>query len=275
MTLKINSILFCAGALALCTFGLPAQADQLDAVKAAGLLKCGVGSQYKPYSFVEDPKTRKFVGYDVEICDAIAKEIGVKPELVFITGATRVTDLQQGRTDIALANLTNSVERAKLVDFSHNYMVTSVKVVVPTNAQITSFANLSGKRISGTDGSNLEAKVPKAISGAQLKIFPSPANAFLALEQGKVDAMAGDETTLIGLIGKQIDKYKILEQPVTNDQIGVGVRKNEPRILSAVNKTLSDLEQSGKADEIFNRWFGDHSELKMKRSFKFAPFQPS
>lgn len=275
MKLKINALLACTGFSALCAASLPAQADQLDTIKSAGALKCGVGSQYKPYSFVEDPKTRKFVGYDVEICDAIAKEIGVKPELVFITGATRVTDLQQGRTDIALANLTHSPERAKLVDFSHNYMVTSVKVAVPATSGIGSFANLSGKRISGTDGSNLEAKLPKVVSGAQLKIFPSPANAFLALEQGKVDAMTGDETTLIGLIGTQTDKYRVLDQAVTNDQIGIGVRKDEARVLAAVNKTLAELEQSGKGDELFNRWFGDRSELKMKRSFKFAPFQPS
>lgn len=275
MTPKLHTLLACTGFAALCATSMAAQADQLDSIKAAGVLKCGVGSQYKPFSFVADPKTRKFVGYDVDICDAVAKEIGVKPELVFITGSTRVTDLQQGRTDVALANLTNSPERAKLVDFSHNYMVASVKVVVPASASIKSFADLTGKRISGNDGSNLEMKLPKVINGGQLKVFPSPANAFLALEQGKVDAMAGDETTLIGLIGTQTAKYTILEQPVTSDQIGIGVRKNEPRMLAIVNKTLADLEQSGKAVEIFNRWFGDQSELKMKRSFKFTPFQPS
>lgn len=275
MKLKLNSMLACAGFTALCAVSMTARADQFDAIKAAGVLKCGVGSQYKPFSFVADPKTRKFVGYDVDICDAIAKDMGVKPELVFITGATRVTDLQQGRTDIALANLTNSPERAKLVDFSHNYMMTNVKVVVPTSSTIKSFADLSGKRISGNDGSNLEMKLPKVISGAQLKVFPTPANAFLALEQGKVDAMAGDETTLIGLIGTETGKYRILDQSVSSDQVGIGVRKNEPRVLAAVNKTLTDLEQSSKATEIFNRWFGNQSELKMKRSFKFAPYQPS
>lgn len=272
---KTTFTLAIAGIAALCAFSSAASADQLDTIKAAGQLKCGVGSQYKPYSFVADPKTRKFVGYDVEICDAIAKEIGVKPELVFITGATRVTELQQGRTDIALANLTNSPERAKLIDFSHNYMVTSVKVAVPAGSAIKSVAELSGKRVSGNDGSNLEMKLPKVVTGVQLKVFPSPANAFLALEQGKVEGMAGDETTLIGLIGTQTDKYRILEQPVSNDQIGIGVRKNEERLLAAVNKTLTDLENSGKADSIFNQWFGSSSELKMKRSFKFTPYKPS
>lgn len=257
-------------------FGLAlsaAHADQLDSIKSAGSLKCGVGSQYKPFSFVLDPKTRKFVGYDVDICEAVAAKLGVKPELVFITGATRVTDLQSGRTDIALANLTHTPERAQLVDFSSNYFASEVKVMVPASSSIKSFADLTGKRIAGISGSNHEVKVPKVITGADLKVFPSPANAYLALEQGKVESMVGDETTLIGLIGAQQGKWRILDQPVDTQQIGIGVRKGEPRMLAAVNDTLADLEKAGKGAQIFDQWFGKDSELKMKRSFTFAPYK--
>ena len=253
--------------------GTAARADQLDGIKAAGSLKCGVGSQYKPFSYVQDPKTRKFVGYDVEICEAVAAKIGVKPELVFITGATRVTDLQSGRTDIALANLTHTPERAQLVDFSNNYFASDVKVMVPASSSIKGFADLAGKRIAGISGSNHEVKVPKVITGGDLKVFPSPANAYLALDQGKVEAMVGDETTLIGLVGGQQDKWRILDQPVDTQQIGVGVRKGEARMLAAVNDTLAELEKTGKATQIFDQWFGKDSELKMKRSFSFAPFK--
>ena len=105
MTLKIQAICMSAAAALLGLAGTTAHADQLDTIKAAGVLKCGLASQYKPFSFVEDPKTRKFVGYDVDICDAIAAKMGVKPEFVFITGATRVTDLQSGRTDIEVVAL--------------------------------------------------------------------------------------------------------------------------------------------------------------------------
>lgn len=258
---------------ALIALSAPAHADQLDTVKAAGVLKCGVGAQYKPFSFVEDPKSRKFVGYDVDICDAVAAKIGVKPELVFITGATRIPDLQSGRTDIALANLTHTPDRAKLVDFSNNYFATDVKVMVPASSPIKNFADLSGKRMAGISGSNHEVKVPKVIKDVDLKVFPSPANAFLALEQGKVESMVGDETSLIGVIGANRDKWRILDQSVDVQQIGIGVRQGEPRMLAVVNDTLTDLEKSGKAAQIFDQWFGKDSELKMKRSFTFAPYK--
>lgn len=225
MKRMIQAMSMGAAAALLCLAAGAARADQLDSVKAAGALKCGVGSQYKPFSFVQDPKSRKFVGYDVDICEAVAAKIGVKSELVFITGATRVTDLQSGRTDIALANLTHTPERAQLVDFSNNYFASDVKVMVRASSSIKSFAELTGKRMAGISGSNHEVKVPKVVAGVDLKVFPSPANAYLALEQGKVESMVGDETTLIGLIGAQQGKWRILDQPVDTQQIGIGVRK--------------------------------------------------
>ena len=273
MKSKIRAIHLGELAVLLGVAGTAAHADQLDDIKASGVLKCGVGSQYKPFSFVEDPKTRKFVGYDVDICDAVAARIGVKPELVFITGATRITDLQSGRTDIALANLTHTPERAELVDFSDNYFSVPVKVMVPASSSIKSFADLPGKRMSGISGSNHEVKVPKVAKGVDLKVFPSPANAFLALEQGKVESMVGDETTLLGLIGTKHNQWRILDQPVDVQQIGIGVRKGEARVRAAVNETLADLEKSGKAAQIFDHWFGKDSDLKMKREFVFAPYK--
>ena len=51
------------------------------------------------------------------------------------------------------------------------------------------------------------------------------------------------------------------------------VRKGEPRMLAAVNETLTELEKSGKATQIFDHWFGKDSDLKMKRTFTFAPYK--
>lgn len=254
-------------------FAQPAAGEGLAAIRAAGVLKCGVGFEFKPFSFTQDPKTRQLVGYDVDICNAIAAKIGVKPELVPITGATRVTDLQSGRTDIALANLTNNPERARVIDFSNNYFAVDAKVMVPSTSPIKNFADMAGKRMSGVSGAQLEIKVPRMIQNVDLKVMPSPANAFLALEQGKVDAMAADETALLGLIGAQQGKWRILDESLDRQQIGIGVRKGEPHLLAAVNDTLTDLEKSGKAAQIFDQWFGAHSDLKMKRAFTFAPYK--
>lgn len=149
--------------------------------------------------FRGEPKTRKFVGYDVDICDAIAAKMGVKPEFVFITGATRVTDLQSG-PHRHRAGQSHPRAGARDGGLQQQLLCRSGEGRGPGGFADQELADLTGKRMSGTSGSNLEIKMPKVTKGVDLKAFPSPANAFLALEQGKVEAMAGDETTLLGLI---------------------------------------------------------------------------
>lgn len=261
--------------LGLLGFVVTAQAGQLTQIKTAGVLKCGVAAGYEPFSFVGDSGSRKLVGYDVDICHAIADHIGVKPELVFVTGGTRIPDLVQGRTDIALANLTHNAQRAKVVDFSYNYLASSVKVAVRASSDAHTFADLAGKKISGTAGIGIQAKIDRKIDNAKVHVFQSLANAFLALKQGKVAAMAADYTSLRGLIGDKTDKFRLLEQPLDIQQIGIGIRKGSGELKQAVNDTLIQLEKSGKAQEIFDRWFGKNSPLKLKRDFKFAPYQAS
>src|SRR5580698_1408431 len=171
---KLSAVLAVLTLLVPGAFAQQAQNDGLATIQAAGVLKCGVGFEYKPFSFPQDPKTRQLVGYDVDICNAIAAKIGVKPQLVPITGATRVTDVQSGRTDIALANLTHTPERAELIDFSNNYFAVDAKIMVPASSFINSFSDLGGKRISGVSGAQLEVKIPRMIQGVDLKVMPSP-----------------------------------------------------------------------------------------------------
>src|SRR6218665_2094675 len=61
-----------------------ASADEIGTIKARGTLICGVGSNTVPFSYIEDPQTRKNVGYDIDLCEAVAKTLGVKPELKFV-----------------------------------------------------------------------------------------------------------------------------------------------------------------------------------------------
>src|SRR5262249_36101978 len=94
------SLLLCASA----------HADELDTVKKKGELICGVLGTDEPNSFV-DPGTRTIIGYEVDLCKAIAKQIGVKLTIKQLAVAARIPELQQGRVDILAAALTHTHER--------------------------------------------------------------------------------------------------------------------------------------------------------------------
>ena len=104
-----------------------AHADQLADIKKKGEIVVGVLGTDEPNSFV-DPKTREIVGYEVDLVNAIAKKIGVKPVFKQIAVAARIPELQQGHVDLLAASLTHNKEREAQIDFSLTTFVTGQKV---------------------------------------------------------------------------------------------------------------------------------------------------
>ncbi|HEY4067672.1 MAG TPA: transporter substrate-binding domain-containing protein, partial [Burkholderiaceae bacterium] len=84
-----------AGALAQ----QPACADQLADVKARGTLVCGVLGSFEPFGYT-DTASRAVVGYDVDVCNAVARHLGVKAEVKPVSIEARISELQQGRMDL-------------------------------------------------------------------------------------------------------------------------------------------------------------------------------
>ena len=244
-----------------------AQADQLDDIRAAGVLVCGVPSNYVPFSFLENGNERTPVGFDVDVCNAIAAHIGVTPELRYVTGASRIPDLTAGRIDIATAALTITPERAQQVDFSIPYFRTGVRVAVPNSSEITALDQLDGRRIAVPESGMASMIVAERYPDATTVGFPNPANTFLALQRGMVQAMAGDESTLLGQMSGAPGEYHLLDGILTDDWLGVGLRKDEPALRAAVNEALLGMEADGSAVASFDRFFGAATPMQMERSF--------
>ena len=263
--MKKLSILLAGTSLALGVGA--AQADQLDDIREAGVLVCGVPSNYVPFSYLESDNDRTPVGFDVDVCNAIAEHLGVTPELRYVTGASRIPDLTAGRIDIATAALTITPERAQQVDFSIPYFRTGVRVSVPNDSDITEMDQLNGHRIAVPESGMASMIVEERFPDSAAVGFPTPANTFLALQRGMVQAMAGDETTLLGQMSGAPGEYHLLDGFLTDDWLGVGVRKGEGALLEAVNEALLGMEADGSAVASFNRFFGADTPMGMERNF--------
>jgi len=114
MRFRFAAAAFAAAALLA---GTAVHADQLDDIKKKGQLVVGVLGTDEPTTFI-DPKTREIIGYEVDLVNAIAKKIGVKPVLKQIAVAARIPELQQGHVDLVAAGLTHNKEREPQIDFS-------------------------------------------------------------------------------------------------------------------------------------------------------------
>jgi polar amino acid transport system substrate-binding protein len=253
----------------------PVYADQLADIKARGTVVCGVLGSFEPFGYT-DITTRAVVGYDVDMCAAIAKHMGVKFEVKPVAIEARIPELQQGRIDILAAGLGYSAQRAEQVDFSSGYYISEHKLSVKADKGYASRNDLAGKRISFTKGGITEGFVKATVPNAVLVGFEDTPTAFTALAQGKVDAFSVSEVVahrLISKLGANASQLKIIEPAVGKETWGLGVKKGETALLKVVNDSLQTMETSGEALQIFDKWLGAKTMYDMKRSFKIEPIK--
>ncbi len=251
--------------------GATAHADQLADVKKKGELVVGVLGTDEPNSFI-DPKTRELVGYDVDLGRAIAQKIGVKPVFKQITVAARIPELQQGHVDLLAASFTHTKEREAQVDFSLTTLITGQKVLVKKSSGIKDVPDLAGKRVVTVKGGTQEPNIKKAVPTATVITFETAPQAFVALQQGKGSGFVNDEISLVralNQLGGERENYTLLPTNLSEEPLAIGIRKGETELKKTVDEALRELESSGKANILYEQWYGQSSALKLPpRTFK-------
>ena len=269
--MRIPFILKTVSAALIAVASLAAHADQLSDIKKKGEIVIGVLGIDEPNSFI-DPKTREFIGYEIDLAKAIAAKIGVKPVFKQIAVAARIPELQQGGVDLLAASLTHNKEREAQVDFSLTTVVTGQKALVKKSSGIKGVPDLAGKKVVTVKGGTQEPNTKKAVPTAEVVTFENTQQAFQALQQGKGVAFVNDEASLIAEHAKLGDKakdYVILPQNLSVEPLAFGIKKGEATLKAAVDDTLRGLEKSGAAEKTFLQWYGPNTNLKFpKRSFK-------
>lgn len=255
----------------LATFtSLAAQADKLDDIKQAGVLRVAAFDSNPPFGYI-DAKSHKTVGLDIDYAQALADKLGVKLELQPTNPANRIPFLTSKKVDLVLANFTITDERAKQVDFSIPYF-SSGQQFLAKKGVLSSPDQLNKLRVGADKGTTNEIALREKFPGATVVAFDDTPFAFAALRTGTVQAITQDGPKLVGLLANVPDKqnYEIPAFTITNDYMGVGVPKGEPRLLAFVNDTLRSLEKDGTAGKIYDRWFGPKSTQPLPRLFKIG-----
>jgi polar amino acid transport system substrate-binding protein len=262
-----------SASLAFMLFLPAARADQLADIRSRGVLTCGVLGTDEPNSFV-DPATRQVVGYEADLCRAVAAKIGVKPVFKQMAVAARIPELQQGRIDLLAASLTHTKEREAQIDFSVSTLVFGQKVMVKKSSGVTSVAQLAGKKVLTSKGGTQEPNIRRAVPTVNVTTFETVSQAFLALQQGKGAGYVDDEQALLtnyAKLGPAQKDYLVLPESISTEAMAIGIRKGEPAFKALVDDLLRSMEKSGDATKLFNKWYGPGTRLNMqKRSFTFS-----
>lgn len=247
-----------------------AKADELADVKAKGVLVCGTLSTTQPMGYT-DPKTLQIVGFDVDVCRAVAGQLGVKMVQKSLSVESRIPELQVGRANILSAAMGYTKQRAQQIDFSSSHFQVPLKVLVPVSAGYKTLADLSGKRIGLTSGSTSEYWLHKSFPDIKVVTYHDSPSAFLAMQQHKVDGLAFSQTSGLRYLQAGKGNYTFIKQPIGWEPNALGIKKGEPQFLAAVNTALENLEKDGELDAIWNKWLGKDTPYDMTRDHKLEP----
>lgn len=258
-------------ALALGATTPGARADQLADIMSSKVLRCGTFADVPPFA-APDTTTREMVGFDVDMCRAIAEHMGVAAEIKPLSVEARVPEVKLGGVDITVANLAYTQSRAEQIDFSDPYYLAKEMLAVKADDPGTTKADFVGKRLASTKGSTSEMSIK--MNGSEPLTFQDTGSAFMAVQQNKARGMVANTMTITKLVNQSKEKgveLKMIEEPMVFQPIGIGMKKGEPALVAKINETLVAMDEAGQITELWNKWLGPETEYKMTRTDKVAP----
>ncbi|MFG2124720.1 transporter substrate-binding domain-containing protein [Streptomyces sp. NPDC048710] len=227
-------------------------------VKAGQLTTC----THLPYPPFQSEINGKVQGFDVSLIDLVAKDLGVKQQILdtpfenFKTGAF----LNSGQCDLAAAGMTITAERKKNVDFSDPYFEATQAVLVDKEAGVNSLADVKakGKKL-GAQAQTTGEDYAKS-KGFDPVSFHSSDAVLNGLRTGQVQAVIIDYPVVQGWLKDKAnaDAFKVVDNLNTGEQYGFTVKKGNTALLAAVNKVLKDAKADGTYKKIYEQWIGPY-----------------
>lgn len=229
-----------------------AQTDSMAKIKERGTIRAGVKYDTPPFGFLDDKNEP--AGFDLDIVRKIGEKLGVKVEFVKVTSPTRVPLLVSGNVDIVAASMTHTRERDKAIDFSITYYTGGQSLMVASDSKVAGLKDLDGKEVAVQQGTTLEKNIAAAAPKAKVIAFKDYNSAWLALAQGRVEALTGSLNILQGF-QKDNPKFKIVGELFSIEPFGIGIRQGDSELRDAVNFALQDMWTSGEYTALYRKWF--------------------
>lgn len=214
----------------------------------------GTNAEFKPYEYLEGDK---IVGFDIELMEAMAKELNYEVKWINMSFSGLLPALQSNKIDVVIAGMSATPERSKAVDFSKPYLAfgTGHAIIVNEESSILKKEDLKDKRVGVQLGSKQEKLAEE--KGGKVVLFDSFAGAILELTQNKIDSVVIDENSgkeyIKNTKGLKIADIIMDNSPGEAMAFKKGNNKLEEEFEVAFNKVL----KNGEYLQLVKKYFPD------------------
>lgn len=232
--------------------------SSLFKVPASGVLRVGMTGDYQPMTY-RDPQTREFIGQQVDIASELAKDLGVKLELVATDWKTMINGLQADKYDIAMSGTSMSIARAKTVGMIDSWgMNAFVPIVRKENAdkyKSWDDLNLAERSAGVTLGTTMEDFIKKELPNAQMKSVEAPGSGWQEVLAGRVDYTISTMIEASALQQTHDDLAMIFtDQPRNALPMTFLVRIEDGPWIHFLNNWIYLKKTSGFIDDVNKKW---------------------
>ncbi len=244
---------------ALAAATVPARAEaaggNLDAVIKRGTLTVGVSLGTPPYGLTNAQMEPD--GYDVGLAKLIARELGVKAEIVDTVAANRIPSLTAGKVDIVISSFSITSERAKAIAFTNCVFVDQQVAVAPKGLALAGNDDLKGKRVGVTRATTNDIVVTRsAPQGTLIQRYDDDASTSQAMLAGQVQAIVTSAALAAAIRDRNPAQELQVKYVVAEAPMAIGLRRGDPDLLHWLNTAIFMLWTTKEIQALQQRWMG-------------------
>lgn len=228
-----------------------ARGDALARIREAGILRWGGDVQGgEPYVFLDPQDPARQTGFEVELAQALAAELGVRAEFAQNAWPTLAAALDRGDFDIILNGWEDTPARRATQSLTRPYYRYGERLTVRRGTPAFTLADLRGRRVATLASTYAHLLLDRV--GAQVLLYEGAEEPYLDLLAGRAEAVLLDD-----LIA---ERYAVSHpELVSLGDVAVGgyviaARKSEPELARALDAALDRIEARGELSRILDRW---------------------
>ena len=212
-----------------------------------GTLTMGTSADYPPFENLENGEA---VGFDVDLCKAVADELGLKFEVVNNQFDTLLTGLAAGgKFDVVLAGMTDT------------YYVDDQAVAVMKDGAITKDnakeeLNKAGVIIAVQSGTTGETYCRENFPNATIQPYGNSTDSFAAMQAGQATAVCTNAAVVKKMLSEAYSDAQVVLEVATGEEYAVAVNKDNPELTKAINEAIKKLQDDGTVEKLAAKWLG-------------------
>jgi polar amino acid transport system substrate-binding protein len=234
--------------------------NDLGLVNADVLTVCS-DTSYPPMESANPNNPGQYVGADVDLANALAKQIHVMSAKIVNTSFDSIIPaLDAKRCDVIMSSMSDTPARAKVVNFI-DYLVGEEAILVNKSGPIhaNDYSGLCGKTVAVERGTTELDGLNKANTTCSAKIhilpFTEDTAAYEAFAVGHADAYTGDVPVVGAYAKKNPTKYRLAGTPINlHEPYGIAIRKSNTALKTALQGALSKIMANGEYMRILSKW---------------------